>query len=350
MKREIEMVDIGQQLGADRVLDPPGELPQPAERLDPSGPVRPYEFEVAVERLCLDSTSFRNIRERAGGDPYLMADRITEIVEARGKMHNPETESGGVLLGTVAAVGERYSSPPALGARIVTLGSLTLTPLRLEAITQLDPGSPQVEVAGTAFVFDRASWAPLPDDVPLTTALELYDVCAAASQTRALAPADGTVCVMGAGHGGKLVLAAARDAMEGGTVVAVDVDPHAIERVTALGLCDIGVAADLRAPLEAAEALRAAGVPPADLTVVVVNATGCEPTAILLTAEEGTVLFFSMATHFSSAALAADGLGTNVRMLVGSGYAPDRGAYALDLTRRSSALRQALGMPVGEPA
>jgi L-erythro-3,5-diaminohexanoate dehydrogenase len=302
---------------------------------------------VAVERLCLDSTSFRAIRERAGGDAGRMAARILEIVESRGKMHNPDTDSGGVLLGTVAAVGERFPSPPAVGARIVTLGSLTLTPLRLDAVTRLDPGSPQVEVAGTAYVFERAAWAHLPDDLPVSTAVDVYDVCAAASQTLALAPADGTVCVLGAGHAGKLALAAARDAMADGTLVAVDVDADSVDRVAELGLCDIGVATDLRDPLAALEAVRGAGAPAAQLTVVVVNAAGCEPTAILLTAEGGTVLFFSMATSFSSAALAADGIGSNVRMLVGSGYAADGGAYALDLVRRSGPLREALGLSAG---
>ena len=90
--------------------------------------------------------------------------------------------------------------------------------------------------------------------------------------------------------------------------------------------------------------MRGAGAPPADLTVVVVNATRCEPTAILLTADTGTVLFFSMATNFSTAALTADGMASNVRMLVGSGYTPDVGAYALDLVRRSAPLREALGV------
>jgi len=42
-----------QQLGADRVVEPSGALPQPAERLDASGPVRPFEFEVEVERLSM---------------------------------------------------------------------------------------------------------------------------------------------------------------------------------------------------------------------------------------------------------------------------------------------------------
>lgn len=337
-------VDVAQQLGADRVVAPTGALPQPAERLDASGPVRPYEFEVAVERLCLDSTSFRNIRERSGADPQRMADRILEIVAARGKMHNPETDSGGVALGTVTVVGERYGTPPQPGQRIVTLASLTLTPLRLDAVTRLHPDDPQVEVTGTAYVCDRSAWGPVPEDLPLKTVLEVYDVYGAGSLTRTLAPAEGgTVCVLGAGHAGKLALAAARDAMTGGTVVAVDVDEAAVARVSELGLCDIGVTADLRDPLAAVEALRAAGAPPADLTVVVVNATGCEPTAILLTADSGTVLFFSMATNFSTAALTADGMASNVRMLVGSGYTPDVGAYALDLVRRTPALKEALG-------
>ena len=83
--------------------------------------------------------------------------------------------------------------------------------------------------------------------------------------------------------------------------------------------------------------------------MVVVNATGCESTALLLTAEGGTVLFFSMATSFSAAALAADGIGADVRMIVGSGYSPDRGDYALELVRRSPELRQAIGAPIEEP-
>ncbi len=341
---------IADQLGAGRVVDPPGALPQPAERLDPSPPVRAHEFELAVERLCLDSTSFRDLRRLGAADAERIGELIAEIVAARGKMHNPRTESGGVALGTVTAVGDRFASPPALGDRVVCLASLTLTPLRLDAVTAVDPDSAQVEVRGTAYVSERSPWGPLPDDLALETALELYDVYGAGSHTRALAPAEGTVCVLGAGHAGKLALAAARDSMRSGTLVAVDVSAAAVERVRDLGLCDLGVVADLRDPLAALAAVRDAGAGPADLTVVVVSAGGCEPTAILLTADEGTVLFYSMATSFQTAALTADGMSSNVRMLVGNGYAPDSGAYALDLARRVPALREALEAPVGGAA
>ena len=107
--------EITERLGADRVIEPRRLAAAARDRLDASGPVRPHEFEVAVERLCLDSTSHRNLRERSGGDPEAMAARILEIVAARGKMHNPETDSGGILLGTVADVGRRYADPPPAG-------------------------------------------------------------------------------------------------------------------------------------------------------------------------------------------------------------------------------------------
>ncbi len=338
------METSAEQLGTARVIDPPHALPQPAARLDADRPLLSSEFEIAVERLCLDSTSHRNIHESCGGDPELMALKVMEIVRTRGKMHNPETDSGGVALGTVAAVGERYTEPPAVGDRVVTLASLTLTPLRIGSVTRLDPDSAQIEVEGTAFVFDSAPWGPLPEDIPVETAIEVYDVYGAGSHVRDLAHQGATVVVMGAGHAGKLAMAAAQETVGDGTVVCLDVDEVAVARAIQLGLCDIGLTVDLRDPVGTLAAMAEAGVPAADLTVVVVNASGCEPSAIVATATGGTVLFFSMATSFQTAALTADGIGRDIRMLVGSGFTPDVGQYSLDLLRRTPALQQAFGM------
>jgi L-erythro-3,5-diaminohexanoate dehydrogenase len=338
------------EVGADRVVSPRGFLPQPAEVLDASGPVRPHELEITVDRLCLDSTSHRQIAESAGGDAEAMAARVAEIVSARGKMHNPATDSGGILTGTVSAVGDDFPDPPQIGTSVATLASLTLTPLRLSAITELDPTSAQIGVNGTAYVCARAAWAEMPHDLTAEKALEVFDVCAAASHTRDLAPIGGSVCVLGAGHAGKLALAAARDSSPDSTLTVVDVDAGAVARSCELGLADIGVAADLRDPLGALEAAREAGAPPADLTVVVVNATGCEAAAILMTSPAGRILFFSMATSFGTAALTSDGLSSESRMVIGSGFSPDRGTYALELVRRNRSLRQAMGIELLEAA
>ena len=340
---------MNETYGTDRVIDPSGALPQPAAVLDASDPLRPDEFAISVEKLCLDATSFGNIRRDCEADPTAMAARVMEIVGQRGKMHNPVTDSGGVALGTVTEVGPEYIDPPAVGDRIVTLASLTLTPLRLDEVLELDPDSAQIAVRGTAYVFNSAPWGRLPDDLPEATALEVYDVYGAGSHVERLAGPGDAVCVMGAGHAGKLAMAAAREVTEGGTVIGIDADPAAIGLVQDLGLCDIGLAADLRDPVGTRDRLAEAGAPEADLTVVVVSSTGCEPAAILATAPGGTVLFFSMATSFQTAALTADGIGRDVRMLVGSGFTPDRGAWSLDLVRRSEPLRKALGIERAAP-
>ncbi|MEU5696669.1 hypothetical protein [Actinosynnema sp. NPDC020468] len=67
---------------------------------------------------------------------------------------------------------------------------------------------------------------------------------------------------------------------------------------------------------------------------------GLYPGAVLATAEGGTVVFFSMATSFSAAALGAEGLAADVEMLIGNGYVPGHAAFALDLLRAEPAVRE----------
>jgi L-erythro-3,5-diaminohexanoate dehydrogenase len=333
-----------ESLGTARVLEPRGALPQAARRLDLSLALQRYEVEIAVEMLALDSTSFRQLGEANDHDPEQIGHAIMAIVADRGKMHNPVTGSGGVLTGEVRAVGEAYPDPPPIGTRVVPLASLTLTPLKLDSVGEIDLHSPHVPVSGTAFLSWRAPLASFPQDLHFDATLAALDVCNAATQTRALIEeSTRTVLVLGGGHAGLLALAAARDsAASAARLVLIDADERACERARALDLCDVAIHADLRDAVSSLRCLQDAGLPRADLTVVVVNSTDCEAASILLTSDHGTVLFFSMATSFTKAALGSEGMASTARMLLGSGFMPDRGAYALELIRRDVRLQHAL--------
>ncbi len=149
--------------------------------------------------------------------------------------------------------------------------------------------------------------------------------------------------MLGGGHAGLVALAAARDSLQAGaTIVLMDSSERICRRARDLELCDVAICVDLRDAVQSFRRLEEADTSRADLTVVVVNSADCEAAAILLTAHEGTVLFFSMATSFTKAALGSDGLSSPARMLVGSGYAPDRGAYALELIGRDQRLQRAI--------
>jgi L-erythro-3,5-diaminohexanoate dehydrogenase len=57
-----------------------------------------------------------------------------------------------------------------------------------------------------------------------------------------------------------------------------------------------------------------------------------------------------MATSFTKAALGSEGMASTARMLIGSGYMPDRGEYAMQLLSRDERLQHALAGPVRAPA
>jgi L-erythro-3,5-diaminohexanoate dehydrogenase len=148
-----------------------------------------------------------------------------------------------------------------------------------------------------------------------------------------------TVAVLGgAGKSGSLALAAARRA---GAARTVGVVPDAAERdrLVGAGICDLVRVADARDPVGLSAAVTEALGGPADVTVICVDVPGCEHGAILCTADGGTVIFFSMATSFTAAALGAEGLAADVTMLIGNGYLPGHADIALDLVRTEPGLR-----------
>src|SRR6266545_1874151 len=118
-------------IGLHRVLEPAGVLPQAALRLDARPEIADDEVRLRVERLNLDAASFRQLWQRHGGDGAAVRAEVLEIVRARGKMHNPVTGSGGMLIGTVDEVGPASKLGLRPGDRVATLVSLTLTPLAI---------------------------------------------------------------------------------------------------------------------------------------------------------------------------------------------------------------------------
>ncbi len=335
----------GSPVGLHRVREPAGVLPQAAWRLDADPVLWPDEVRVRVERLNLDAASYRQLRDKHRGDGAAIRDEVLQIVRARGKMHNPVTGSGGMLVGTVEEVGPDSPLGLAVGDRIATLVSLTLTPLSVDdGLRCWDGRSEQVPCDGHAALFGRSIAARLPADLAPELALAVMDVCGAPALThRVVARYVGqgrapVVAVIGAaGKSGSLALAAAR---RGGAARLIGVVPVPAEREALVRqeLADEVVLADARDPVALADAVAAAGGP-ADVTVVCVDVPGCEHAAILATRALGTVVFFSMATSFAAAALGAEGLAADVTLLIGNGYAAGHADFALEVLRASPGVR-----------
>ena len=322
-----------ERFGIHRSLDPPGALPQQANRLDVSLPLKPTEALIEVDYLNIDSASWHQMRSVTKDQTDELRKMVGAIVAGRGKMHNRTTGSGGMLVGTVVELGERRTAPP-VGTKIASLVSLTLTPLELDEVFEVDPGSEQVRVRGRAILFESSNYAVVPDDLPERTVLSILDVCGAPAWAAKVVEPGMDVVVIGAGgKSGMLVCAQA--------VESAGADGRV------LGLCwpedttsaakDAGaeaVAVDGTKPAEVFDAVSRNLGGTADVVFVCTNVPGCEGGAILSCSDDGRVVFFSMATSFTAAALVSEGVGRSCELTIGNGFVPGHADLALDLARR----------------
>lgn len=330
---------LGHTYGLHRVVEPKGVLPQPAWKLDADAPLYDNELLIEVERLNIDSASFRQIREEVGDDVVTIRNKISEIVRTRGKMHNPVTGSGGMLIGRVKAWGPKFpANNLQVGDRIATLVSLTLTPLKLEEILEVDLANAQVAVRGEAILFETGIWAKLPEDLPEKVALAALDVCGAPAQVAKLVQPNQRVLILGAGgKSGLLSLyQAKKKAGAEGQVIALEYGEEACTQLKALSIADHVIqsnAQDAVFVLERVKEITDGKL--CDVVINCVNVPGTEMTSILSARDGGKIYFFSMATSFTAAALGAEGVGKDVDMLIGNGYTPGHAEITFQTLRES---------------
>ncbi len=176
--------------------------------------------------------------------------------------------------------------------------SLSLTPLRIDKIKEIRADVDQVDIDGKAILFESGIYAKIPADLPEKLALSALDVAGAPAQ-------------------------------------------RSTERLQKLGFCDYVFSADATQPVPVMEKIaELTNGEMCDITINNVNITDTEMTSILCTKNDGLVYFFSMATSFTKAALGAEGVGSDVTMIVGNGYTKGHAEITLQELRESEALRK----------
>jgi L-erythro-3,5-diaminohexanoate dehydrogenase len=334
----------GCRYGTHRVLSPAGTLPQPALKLDNTMEVYDNEVLIEVSTLNVDSASYTQIKQACGKDAEKMKQMILSIVEERGKMQNPVTGSGGMLIGTVKQIGENFpKNRLKVGDKIATLVSLSLTPLKIKSIKKLTPESDQVDVEAEAILFESGLFATLPADIPEKLALAALDVAGAPAQVDRLVTEGDIVCIIGGG--GKSGILCCYQAMQNagpsGKVIVVEYSAENAKRIADLNLATDIIVADATNVMDVYNKVMAiTGGRGCDVTVNNVNVPSTEMTSILITKGQGYVYFFSMATSFTKAALGAEGVGKDINLIVGNGYAKGHANLTLNIIRESKEIRE----------
>ncbi|MCT8138070.1 L-erythro-3,5-diaminohexanoate dehydrogenase [Anaerobacillus sp. CMMVII] len=335
----------GHRYGIHRSIEPKDSLPQPAWKIDNCMKLYDNELLIDVEVLNIDSASFHQMKGEAKGDSRKLKETILEIVQSRGKLHNPVTGSGGMLIGKVEKIGEKHPANGQglrVGDKVATLVSLSLTPLRIEEITKINEETGQVFIKGKAILFASGIYTKLPNDLERNLALAVLDVAGAPAQTERMVQEGQTVVVLGAGgKSGLLALYQAKKQVgPTGKVIALEYSQTGLDNIRKLKLIDDIYQADAADPIQTLKIVETATSGAlAHITINCVNVANTEMTSILITKDGGKIYFFSMATSFTKAALGAEGVGKDVEMIIGNGYTKDHADIALNIIRESQPLR-----------
>lgn len=335
---------IGSKFGVHRVIEPSGVMPQAAQVVDNTMEIYNNEILIDVLTLNIDSASFTQIKKTCNSDKQKMKEMITDIVLKRGKMQNPVTGSGGMLIGIVKEIGPDFPDKNLkVGDKIATLVSLTLTPLKISEIKDIKLDADQVDVNAQAILFETGIYSVIPSDMPEKLALAALDVAGAPAQVDKLVKEGNTVVIIGAaGKSGILCCyQAMKKAGPNGKVIAVVRGEKHKQELLDFGFTTDIVLADATNAMDVYEkVLEANNGEQVDVTINVVNVPNTEMSSILITKDTGVVYFFSMATSFTKAALGAEGIGTDVTMLIGNGYSKNHDQITLNIVRESEKIRK----------
>lgn len=340
----------GCRYGTHRVIEPKSVLPQPARVLNNDmSEIWDNELLLDVIRLNIDSASFHQIKNKliAQGHADLekaFADHVIDLTSRTGKHKNEDTGSGGMLIGKVKAIGDKFEMKDQIkvGDKVASLVSLSLTPLKVKSIKKVLLDKDQVEIDGEAILFSSGIYAKLPDDMDENLALSVLDVAGAPAQAERLVKPGDTVVIIGAnGKSGVLCNAVARErAGVSGNVIGIVRNANYTATCIETGCHEVIIADATDALTIQREVSRLTCGKMADVVINVVNIEDTELPTIMACKDRGIVYFFSMATSFTKAALGAEGIGADVDMILGNGYAHNHAIISIDLLRRNPILME----------
>ena len=162
--------------GIDRVIEPLGAIPSTAWKIDNSRELSPGEIRVSLDMIKIEESNFAQLVSVANYVDSKMKRRIMDIVNIRGKLQNPYTESGGILCGKIEEIHPKTKNNGFFeGDEIVTLTSASGFPIYIEEINDIDYNYGVIHCKGYAVLFEAAKFVKKPENVNLKTLLCALD-------------------------------------------------------------------------------------------------------------------------------------------------------------------------------
>lgn len=314
--------------GIDRVLEPKYVLPTCAWKLDNSRKIGPQEMRISIRKIHIETTSFKQICIEANNHDELIKEKIMDIVMKRGKMHNPVTDTGGLLYGVIDEIGEEYKNDKGLkvGDEILCNTSLAGVPLYINRVISVDKSFMQIDVEGYAIVFDKIAVVPKPEGLPLNLLLFTFNESGTLYRVSRNAEVNQSFLIVGNNILTNLLFGFVirkKAGINANIVCLMDKKTDmvlmgkSVDSLLAKVFDEIHYVNILR-PVECVEKLNLEDK--FDMTVNCADIPGAETINILATKQEGTVIFANLINNYNIALYITESVSKHLNMMCADGY------------------------------
>ena len=335
--------------GVSRVMEPKGAVPATAWKLDNQRQISPKEIRIRLEKVHIEWDNFNQICSHCGYDEMRIKARIMQIIEERGKLHNPFTGSGGLFMGTIEEIGSEVDAEGLMvGDRVFSQSSITGMAMHIDRITRFDFNYGQMECQGYVICFEATSLIRYTGEVSakyLLTAIDEEGNFLGVRQAVSEGNVERAVII-----GGNLVTTLLyaqilRDCFGENTRLTAVLDKHSLGNLTEAEIISAfqpviehTCFVDLSQPLEAWQQImdEERNDQPVDAVINLEDISGSETLATLLVREHGTVFYASLQNNYSVGILVADSMGKEVTPYALDGFDKDAYDYAVKLIQAVS--------------
>jgi len=336
------------RFGLNRVLEPKHVLSTSAWKVDNNREVHPNELRVSLKKLHIENTSFKQICIEADNNPQKIKDRIMDIVIRRGKMHNPVTDTGGVVYGVVEEIGSEYVNKKGLqvGDEVICNASAAAIPLYISRITKIDMAYSQVDAEGYAILFNEFPVVKPPEGVPVNLLLYAYDESGTLYAVNQEAKGKTHFLVVGNNLLSNLLFGiAVRKATGPDAQIICLFDKKSdimfkgkqIDELVNSTFTEIHYVNILK-PMECLQRLNAEGL--YDMSINCANIPGAETVNILATRYGGTVFFANLINNYNIAVYITESISRQLNIRCAEGYLETYDEFDIGIVKELSASLQ----------
>ncbi len=327
------MIKMKDTFGLSRVVEPKNAVPVTAWKIDNTKEISPSECRIAINLIHLEPDCFQQLCNECGFDETKIIAKILDIVNRRGKLHNPFTNTAGQFYGVIDQMGSEYQNHTnyKIGDAVSCLTSMTALPIHIEEIQSINYNFCELIVKGYGIIFLDSPLTSLPNEIDVDYAMVALDEAANFHYVYHASKDAKRFLLIGKDLLTSIFYAASiKKAVQKDCYITVVLDEDAtgmLQRKEAhrelLRWADSAYILNVTQPIESAETVMNKEEALYDMTVNCEDLIGSEAMSVILTKDQGQLYFTSLKNSYIQSNLIAESMGKEIAAFVLGQYVKD---------------------------